>query len=187
MIMVNLLVDQTTRVRKKMVRVEASSVGLVLVSVFVLLLGGLGAGWFYVNSQISKLQESRTRLQAEKARQGELKREIEEFDKLKKLLQDRIEVIEKLKELQTGPLLLLNHIIQSVPAESALWLNVLDQKGDKIRITGSALRSDAVPDFMSNLARSGFFKSVELELIEDERDAAKFSLVCASSRKPPTE
>lgn len=187
MIKVNLLVDQTTRVRKRMVRVEASSVGLVLVSVFVVLLAALGAGWYYLTSEIKALTADRDKLQAEKARQAELKKESDKFEQDKKLLQSRIDVIEKLKDLQTGPLLLLNYIIESIPAEPTLWLSLLDQKGDKIRVTGYALRSESIPDFMSNLGRSGFFKSVDLESIEDERDAAKFALVCVSSKKPPTE
>ncbi len=41
---------------------------------------------------------------------------------------------------------------------------------------------------MSSLATSGYFKSVDLENIEEEKEAAKFSLVCVSTeRKTPTE
>jgi Tfp pilus assembly protein PilN len=102
---------------------------------------------------------------------------------MKQLRQSRIEVIEKLKEFQTGPVLLLNHVIHSIPANANLWLTAMDQKGDRVQIVGFAQRSEAIPDFMSSLAASGYFESVDLELIEEQKDAAKFSLLCVSTQK----
>jgi len=51
------------------------------------------------------------------------------------------------------------------------------------------VRGEAVPDFMSNLAATGFFRTVDLELYEDQQkgEAAKFVLVCITNTKAPTE
>jgi Tfp pilus assembly protein PilN len=103
------------------------------------------------------------------------------------LLQGRIEVIEKLKEFQTGPVQLLNHVIQCIPRDGTLWLSILDQKGDRIQIKGSTLRNEAIPDFMTNLTTTGFFKSVDLESIEGDKEASKFSLICVTTKKLPSE
>jgi Tfp pilus assembly protein PilN len=82
----------------------------------------------------------------------------------------------------------LNHIVHSIPTGSALWLTSLDQKGDQIRISGLTVRGETIPDFMSNLSATGFFKTVDLELYEDQqKDAAKFTLVCVCARKSVTE
>jgi Tfp pilus assembly protein PilN len=83
--------------------------------------------------------------------------------------------------------MLLNHVIQSIPPNSSIWLTLLDQKGDNIHITGYTLRSESIPDFMSNLAATNFFKSVDLELMEDTKEAAKFSLVCMGATKLSTD
>ncbi len=50
-----------------------------------------------------------TRLQA-------LRKEINEYEKAKRLRESRIEVIETLKEFQTGPVRLLNHVHSQHPA-----------------------------------------------------------------------
>ena len=147
----------------------------------------MGGWWYYINRDINSLTASRDKLRVEDARLQGLKKQISEFENLKRQGQSRIDVIEKLKEYQTGPVLLLNHVIQSIPANSSLWLTLLDQKGDTIHITGYTLRNESIPDFMSNLTATNFFKSVDLELLEDTKDAAKFSLVCVGATKLSTE
>jgi Tfp pilus assembly protein PilN len=187
MIKVNLLRDQTARVRRTTIKPQVSRMGLLLVSVFTLLLAGLGTWWYYLENQVRILQERRDILRAENDRLQQLRKQISEFEKLKRLRQSRIEVIEKLRESQTGPVLLLNHVIQSIPRDSALWLTLLDQKADRIQIKGYALRGESIPDFMTNLSLSGYFKTVDLESIEDEKDTARFSLICSTLRRVPME
>ncbi len=146
MIKVNLLRDQTVRQRKAVaaVKPEVSRTGLLVLAVFGLLMLGLGSYWYYLSDQITKLTEKREKLKIENERLKGLKLEIDKFEKLKKVRQARIDVIEKLKESQTGPVLLLNRA-------------------------------------------SGHFSSVDLELLEEEKDAARFSLICMSKRKPGAE
>ena len=187
MIKVNLLRDQALRVRKTATRPSFSMMGLVLLAVFLLLLGSLGAWWYALNREVTNLTETRNRLRAENTRLQALKKEVDRYEKLKRLRQSRIDVIEKLKENQTGPVQLLNHLIRSIPHDSSIWLTLLDQNGDRIQIVGYALRPEAVPDFLSNLAATGYFKSVDLELLESGKEASKFSLICLSARKQPTE
>jgi Tfp pilus assembly protein PilN len=187
MIKVNLLRDQTVRVRKTAVKPSVFGMGLVFLAVFLILFGGLGSWWYSINHEVKDLTEMRDRLQAENTRLQALKKEVDRHEKLKLLRQSRIDVIEKLKENQIGPVQLLNHLIQCIPHDSSIWLTLLDQKGDRIQIVGYALRPEAVPDFLSNLTATGFFKSVDLELLQSDKEASKFSLLCLSTRKQPTE
>ena len=106
---------------------------------------------------------------------------------MKQLRQSKINVIETLKENQTGPVLLLNHLIQSMPRTGNLWLTTLDQKADQIKVIGYAQHDELIPDFMVNLESSGFFESVDLETIESEKEAFKFSLICMSKSFQPAE
>ncbi len=189
MIKVNLLRDQTARARRTVaaVKPEVSRTGLLLLAIFGVLVLGMGSYWYYLDSQITTLTDRRDKLRVENERLKGLKKEIEKFEKLKKLRQGRIDIIEKLKDSQTGPVMLLNHVIQSIPRDSSLWLTLLEQKGERIQIAGFSLRSESIPDFMTNLAHSGLFTSVDLELLEEEKEAARFSLVCMTKRKAAAE
>ncbi len=187
MIKVNLLRDQTIRVRKVSVTPSVSRLGLVLLAVFVILLGGLGAWWYTVDRDVKSLTATRDRLRIENDRLQAMKRDLDRYEKMKRLRQNRIDVIESLKESQTGPVNLLNHLIHSMPRDSSVWLTLLDQQGDRILIRGRALRNESVADVMSSLAATGFFKSVDLESLESDKDASKFSLICISSKKLPAE
>ena len=183
MIKVNLLRDQTLRVRRTVVMPTPSHMGLMLMGLFVVCAAGVGAWWYHIDSQITSLTQSRNRLRIENDRLQALKKEIDEYDRLKRLTQSRIEVIERLKENQTGPVILLNRVIQSMPRDSSMWLSSIDQKADRIQIKGFALHGEAVPDLMASLSSTGFFKSVDLETLESAKDADKFSLICVSSIK----
>jgi len=184
MIKINLIKARGTRTRKINLTPSVSSIGLVYAVVLVLALGSLfGYGWM-IHRQVSSLTEKQTELKAEDAKLQEKRKKLTELENLKKTQQDRIAVIEKLKEAQTGPVLLMNHIIKSIPPNSQMWLSSLDQKGERVNIKGFAARSQVLPDFMVNLSAGALFKSVELELIQEEKDAAKFSLICLTANQP---
>jgi Tfp pilus assembly protein PilN len=187
MIKVNLLKDQTARVRKSFSAPTVSRIGLIFVAIFLLAAGTMGTWSYSVYRQVESGREERRRLRLEEERLNKLKKEIAKFEKLKQLRQSRIDVIEKLKEDQTGPVLLLNTVIRSIPREGALWLTSLSQASNAIKIVGYTQRTEVIPDLMSNLTGSGIFESVDLESIESQKEASKFSLLCISTSKPQTE
>jgi Tfp pilus assembly protein PilN len=187
MIKVNLLKDQTARVRRNFAKPTVSRTGLILVAIFVLIAGGMGAWWFYLNGQIQSCTEKRNKLRVEEARLQSLQKEIEKYKKMKQLRLSRINVIEKLKEAQTGPVVLMNQVLQSIPQNGVLWLTSLNQKDSQVRIIGYAQHTEAIPDFMSNLATNGFFQTVDLESIESQKDASKFSLLCVTAKEQQAE
>jgi Tfp pilus assembly protein PilN len=187
MIKVNLLRDQTARVRRSFAKPTVSRTGLILVAIFVLVAAGMGAWWFYLNKQIQNCTEKRNKLRIEEARLQSLQKEIEKYKQMKQLRLSRISVIEKLKEAQTGPVVLLNQVLQSVPQNGVMWLTSLNQKESQVRIVGYAQHTEAIPDFMSNLASNGFFRTVDLESIESQKDASKFSLLCVTAKERQAE
>jgi hypothetical protein len=52
---------------------------------------------------------------------------------------------------------------------------------------GFTQNTEVIPDFMSNLMASGIFGTVDLESIDSQKEASKFSLVCTSITKPQAE
>jgi Tfp pilus assembly protein PilN len=187
MIKVNLLRDQTARVRKSFAKPTVSRTGLILVAIFVLVAGGMGAWWFYLDRQIQKCTERRDELRIQEARLQSLQKEIENYKQMKQLRLSRIKVIENLKEAQTGPVVLLNQVLQSIPRDGVMWLTSLNQKDSQVRIIGYAQHTEAIPDFMSNLATNGYFQTVDLESIESQKDASKFSLLCIAAKEQQPE
>jgi Tfp pilus assembly protein PilN len=175
MIKVNLLKDQTAQVRKSFVQPKVSRTGLTFLAIFVLAAAAMGTWTLYIRHQVQA-----ARLQV-------LRQEIVKYQKLKQIRQNRIDVIEKLKENQKGPVLLLNSVIQSIPKDGDLWLTSLNQVADQIKIVGFTQRTEVIPDFMVNLSATGFFQSVDLEVIERQKEASKFSLICVSLTKPQAE
>jgi len=156
--------------------------------VLVLPLAAVGSWWYQLRGEVKSLTASRTRLRAEDARLQEVKKDIQRYEVLKGQYQSRIDVIERLKQSQSGPVLLMNNVIQSIPRSSSLWLTAMDQKGERIQITGYTKHSDVIPDLLTNLAASGYFENVDLELLEDPKDLAKFQLVLTAKRAtPPAE
>jgi Tfp pilus assembly protein PilN len=190
-IKVNLLREQAPRAKKAVAAVTptVSRSGLVFVAIFVVLAGALGGAWYYYRHQIQVLTAQRNRLRIENARVQQWKKDIGEFEKLKQLLEKRVAVIEELKQSQTGPVRLLNTIIQSTPKDDSVWLTLLDQKPDRVQITGFILRNESLPDFMNNLMASGYFTSVDLDLFEAAKDksSSKFVLTCKSPQRRTTE
>jgi len=184
MIKVNLLRDQAAKTRKTAVKPTASPMGLLAVAVLAAVALGAGGTWYYLNSQIVRLTGARDRLRVEEARLKELRKQIEQYEKMKQEKQSRVDIIEQLRANQKGPVTLLSQVIRSIPTSAAFWLTSMEQKGEQIRIMGFTVRGETIPDFMSNLAATGYFKTVDLELYEDqEKEAAKFTLLCVSEQR----
>lgn len=188
MIKVNLLRDKTVPSRTMTLKPKASPLGWMVLAVMALVAGGLWTTHHFLTKEVGSLVETRDRLSLEHKRLQALRKQIDQYDKMKRERQSRVDVIEQLKTNQTGPVLLMNHLIRSIPTNTAFWLTGVDQKGEQLRITGFTARGETIPDFMSNLSSSGYFKSVDLELFEDQqKDAAKFTLVCVTSQRKRTE
>jgi Tfp pilus assembly protein PilN len=187
MIKVNLLREPTVKAHRRITLPTISSMGLILLAIFIVCAAGLGGWWYLLDREIGRLTVSREQLRIESARLQALRKQLVEFEKLKNQQESRIQVIEKLKDAQTGPVQLLNALIRCIPANSNMWLTLVDQKGERLQIVGYAGRSEAIPDFMINLSASGLFKSVDLELVQEDKEASKFSLLCQNPQRVPKE
>lgn len=182
MIRVNLLKDPTARSRRTVVKPKMSSTVPVLVAFIVLVAAGMGGWYYYLNSQKNKLTERKHELVIQETRLNDLKSELAKYEKDKLDRQKRIEVIEELKERQTGPVQLMNHLLVSIPQNRLLWLTSVNQMDNRVQIVGYAQQIEAIPDFMTNLANGNFFKTVDLETIESSEDSSRFSLLCTSAQ-----
>ncbi|MBI3941181.1 MAG: PilN domain-containing protein [Acidobacteria bacterium] len=100
------------------------------------------------------------------------------FETQKKLLEERVAVIEQLKRNQTGAADLLESILVGVPDRPTLWLTSLNQKGKQVTVEGRAFDVPSIADFISVLSGNRLFKAVELAYWQEDEPAIKFQLNC---------
>ncbi|MBI4482737.1 MAG: PilN domain-containing protein [Acidobacteria bacterium] len=183
MIRVNLLRDRTTRAKKPVITTETSRVGVAFIVLFLVSILVMGWWWWSLANERQEKTTQIQQLQAESQRLQKVQVEIAEFEKLKTSYEGRIQIIEALKSRQTIPVELLNNLIKSVPEAPTLWLTALTENQAGINIEGSAFNIESIADFISNLEKSGYFKSVELNFWEEGQEAIRFSLKCDRSQR----
>jgi Tfp pilus assembly protein PilN len=149
--------------------------GAALPIVFVgagLVLGGIMLAFFYFTSQ-KQLSAENDKIKALKAQKAELtgiKAQVEQFDLQKKLLQTRVDTIEKLQRDRTGGQELLDMVANTVSRTENLWLTDLTRKGQTLNISGASASINSVANFITAMKRSGYFQKVEIEESkQDER------------------
>jgi|SRR5579872_2320154 len=99
----------------------------------------------------------------------------------------RVDVIDGLRQNQTGPVNLLAMMGETVNNTEAVWLTKMDDTGAQISLEGTALSADAVANLIANLQKTGYFKTVEIkETFQDESvkdmQAFQFTLTCEKGK-----
>ncbi len=157
MIKINLLPVREER-RKLGARQEKILYLLVLVLVFI--------GIFYWHTSTSKkiknLRLEITKADQEINRLSKVVKEVEKFKKDKKVLEEKIRVIQHLKSNRQAQVHYLDEINKALPVQ--VWLEFYQERRGNVIIRGKSLSTDGIADFMRNLDSSSYFDEVELEL-----------------------
>lgn len=156
--------------------------------VVVLIAGTLNSAYWYaldkqkqsIAKQMAVAEQRNRELADVKARYLERQRQAESYKR-------RVDVIDSLRQNQTGPVTLLAMVGETVNNTEAIWLSNLKDQGASIDIEGMALSSDAVANLITNLQKTGYFKTVEIkEDIQDETvkdmQAFIFTLTCEKAK-----
>jgi len=172
MIRINLLGRARPKTARQAVPLEATLQVVFLAGALVLTFGVLYYHW---HSMTTETVEVRTHIQkqvGEKARLENLKTQVDEFERQKVVLQQRINVIEELQRNRTGDQELLDALANTVSRTDTLWLTSLDRKGNVLTIQGAAGSINAVANFITQLKHSGYFDQVEIkESAQDTKSA----------------
>lgn len=135
-----------------------------IVGAIALGITAVGAGYTYMESQISYQEQRNTYLQAEIKRLDKTLEEIKTLDANKKALLDRIAVIEKLQSTRPGIVHLFDEMVNSLP--KGLYLTRLQQESNKIKLEGKAESSARVSSYMNRLNASPWLSSSDLNTIK---------------------
>jgi len=183
MIRINLLAPERERTRKRAVVLGTVGQKLTIGCSLILILAALFCGWRYwtVTRESAQLDADIVAAQQETGRLRSILVQVEQFEQRRTQLQQRVALIEQLRNGQTGPVHMLDQISRALPP--MLWLTELKQVGADVVIDGRCTTLTGLSDFVSNLEASGYFKrSIEIVSTQTETIAQppaeliKFSL-----------
>ena len=165
--------------------------GAVIFMILGLVVGVVVAGGFYYttnkesNGLAKKIEAANadgTRLQGIKVKYEQRRKEADAFER-------RVKVIDQLRADQKGPVDLLTNVGQMVNNTDAVWLSNMNENGNTVNITGTALSTNAVANLMANLKRSGYFKTVEIKSAAQDpavKEMTAFNFVLVCEKQPKT-
>src|SRR3954468_21747020 len=145
-----------------------------------------GSIWWYQGQlarEAASIQNQMDAALREAQSLAQTKARFEQRQKVKEEYEARVRIIDSLRASQTGPVELLTMVSATVINTDAVWLNAMNDAGTSVNVTGVALSTNAVANLMTNLMKTGYFKSVEIkETYQDESEkkiqAFNFSLTC---------
>jgi type IV pilus assembly protein PilN len=184
MVRINLL---PVRVSKKK---EAGKQQLLLF-VVVLVAGVLANGFFHQQraGELEALQKRVAKTRADIAQLDKIIGEVKSIREEQKQLQDKLDVLDKLKQGRTGPVRMLDELAGLIPRR--LWLTKMEEKAGKVTFTGGATSVEDVSQFMQGLKTSTYFADVELRKT-DAKDAkglktVEFTITATAKYAPGVE
>jgi type IV pilus assembly protein PilN len=132
------------------------------------------AVWWWQSNKIKALD---TRIAAAEQRQRELqaiKAQVDALEKKRETFQRKVDLIERLKAEQSGPVHMLDEISKALP--DFVWLAGLEQAGAVIRFNGQSSGLTSVADFISALQRTGWFPQVDLVSTSEASNIITYAL-----------
>ncbi len=167
---------------------EGPSALIVLLVVAVLTAAGNYYYYRSLNATHVKLQSDLQSADAQIKTLSVVKAAYLEKQKQHEALKARFDVIDQLRANQSGPVVLLSAISNSVNESDAVWLNTMKDEGPNVTLEGVALSNVSLANLMENLKKTGQFKSVEMkQTIQEEISKGvqtfSFTLVCERQNK----
>ena len=158
----------------------------------VLLAFGLAAAfnlytWYHLDAQKKTIEQNMAQAETKNRQLADVKTRYMARQREAESYKRRVDVIDQLRSNQAGPVNLMAMVGETVNNTEAVWLNNMKDQGASVDIEGMALSSDAVANLISNLQKTGYFRTVEIkESIQDEQikdmQAFQFTLTCEKSK-----
>ena len=143
------------------VSVGGTNINNVLIGVLAVLgvLAALGY-WFWNKRVLSQRQETVAQRSAEAAKLEAIIKEVDEYQKRKDNLQQRIDLINQLKQNQKGPVRIMDQVSRDLP--DLVWLDTMDVSGGRISLAGRGLNPNAIALFIENIKNDPYFEEPQV-------------------------
>lgn len=143
--------------------------------------------WYHLNSEKARLATQLVQAERKNRELSEVKAKYLEREKQMQQYKRRVDVIDELRSQQFGPVKLMATLGGTVDNTEAVWLSVVRDQGGSIDIEGRALSENAVANLITNLQKTGYFKTVEMkESYQDEQvknmQAFVFTITCQKAK-----
>ena len=135
----------------------------------VLIVASLFVGWRYwaLQQESKRLDMSVADARQETVRLRTIIQQVQAFEQQKAQLEQRVTLIEQLRNSQSGPVHMLDQISRALPP--MLWLTQLKQTDDTVVIDGRCTALTGLSDFVANLEASGYFKK-SIEIVSSQTE-----------------
>jgi len=155
----------------------------------MLLLGGLLAGgyWFWEKRALAERKETQALRETEATKLEAIIKEVEQYQKRKDNLQQRIDLINQLKQNQKGPVRIMDQISRDLP--DLVWLDRMEINAGAINISGRGLNPNAIALFVENIKNDPYFEEPQLGTMAQVSNAPvvySFDMNFAFSYTPKT-
>jgi type IV pilus assembly protein PilN len=171
MIRINLLPVRQLQ-RQALLRQQLYMLGAIIATVSI----GVAAVWIMDRRAIARLEAEQAELRANLEQLKPIVDEVNTLERREKLLNARVETIQRLRSNQRGPVHVLDALSRNLPEQA--WLETIDESAGVYKVAGYALTNFAVADLLRNLQRSKEFTGVDLisseQVVITGREIKKF-------------
>lgn len=164
MIRINLL--PVRQVQKR----EAGRQILILAAVVVV--GGLVGNYLWYDNRETERSRLAAQVVETQRRITELEKvigEVNNINKRKKEVEDKLKILNDLRKLRSGPVRMLDALASATPKK--VWLSDFNEQSSKVKISGKALSHDDVAELMRGLATVVWTPKGMGRVVERKRDS----------------
>jgi len=156
-----------------------TSIAPILILVMVLATVAAGYSWYSsMTHEVDGLDKQIRALEARKASLDAVIKQDQVYEARKKMVENRVKVIEGLQKNQVSPVLALDQLADAIQRTQFVWLSNLDQKDAVLNMSGTGTSLNAIADFYSNLTATGYFKNIDVGSATESAGNFTFSLKC---------
>jgi type IV pilus assembly protein PilN len=128
--------------------------------VFCGVVGGMGYYYLYQKNAINVLEQNKSTSEARLREQDNMLKEVKNVESERDKVKEKINVVEKLKKNQSGPVRLLDEISKALPI--GVNITVLTESNNNISMEGQSFGNNEVVRFIDNLKASPLLSDVTL-------------------------
>jgi type IV pilus assembly protein PilN len=132
---------------------------IVLACLVLGILAALGY-WFWNKRELKNREAVVAERTSEAQKLESIIKEVEEYQLRKDNLQQRIDLINQLKQNQKGPVRIMDQISRDLP--DLVWLDSMDINAGRIILSGRGLNANAIALFIENIKNDPYFEEPQV-------------------------
>lgn len=140
---------------------------LVLALTLLAVVAALGY-WLWHKRELAQRKQVVELRTAEAQKLESIIKEVEDYQKRKDSLQQRIDLINQLKQNQKGPVRIMDQISRDLP--DLVWLDNMSISGGRVSISGRGLNPNAIALFIENVKNDPYFEEPQVGAVTKTSD-----------------